>query len=116
MKTKEEICTAFAQVMVDCLDYLNQQGCAQGESAPATRLYSYDDLADMLGKSKNTVRQWVCAGEFGEPVKVGSSTRVTQAGVDKFLSDHSGPTKKKRSGAHTRALRTTTVDLSSLKI
>lgn len=100
--SREEICQAVAQAMMLCLKYLEQQGRARDEPQPTTRLYTYDDLAQMLGKSKSTVREWVRAGKFGEPVTVGSSTRVTQAGVDKFIADHSGPTKKRSRKPRTR--------------
>lgn len=103
MKSREEICTALAQ---DLMDYLEWMLSSKGTSAPGSKLYTYDDLAQMLGKSKSTIRQWVCAGEFGEPVKVGNSTRVTQAGLDKFIADHSGPTKKQPSKARARISRT----------
>lgn len=102
--SREEVCQAVTQAVMLCLEYLEQQG----EPQPATRLYTYDDLAQMLGKSKSTVRQWVCEGQFGEPVTVGSSTRVTQAGVDKFIADHSGPVKKQPSKVRTRTSRTVT--------
>lgn len=92
-KNLEAACAAFSQALADLLAALSEAN--RLASAPATRLYTYDDLAEMLGKSKSTVHQWVCAGEFGEPVKVGSSTRVTQEGLDKFLADHTGPTKKR---------------------
>ena len=102
-KTLEEACAALTEALIDCLELL---GRAQDEPLPATRLYTYDDLAQMLDKSKSTVRQWVCEGQFGEPVTVGSSIRVTQAGVDKFIADHSGPVKKQPSKARTRKSRT----------
>lgn len=102
----EEVAVALAQAMqalADAIKVINEDD----EPHPATRLYSYDDLAQILGKSKSTVRQWVCAGKFGEPVTVGSSTRITQAGLDKFIADHSGPTKKQPSKARTRTPRPT---------
>ncbi len=102
-KTLEEACTTLTAALVDFLELL---GRARDEPQPATRLYTYDDLAQMLGKSKSTVREWVRAGKFGEPVTVGSSTRVTQAGVDKYIADHSGPVKKQPSKARTRTSRT----------
>ena len=102
----EEVCQAVAQALMLCLEYLDQQSRARDEPQPATRLYTYDDLAAMFGKSKSTIRQWVCEGQFGEPVTVGSSIRVTQAGVDKFIADHSGPVKKQPSKARTRTNRT----------
>lgn len=102
-KTLEEACAALMAAFVDCLELLGQ---ARDEPQPATRLYTYDDLAQMLGKSKSTVREWVRAGQFGEPVTVGSSTRVPQAGVDKFIADHSGPVKKQPGKARTRTSRT----------
>lgn len=104
--SREEVCQAVAQALMLCLEYLDQQNRVQDEPQPATRLYTYDDLAQMLGKSKSTVREWVRAGQFGEPVTVGSSTRVPQAGVDKFIADHSGPVKKQPGKARTRTSRT----------
>lgn len=98
-KTLEEACTTLTAALVDFLELL---GRARDEPQPATRLYTYDDLAQMLGKSKSTVREWVRAGKFGEPVKVGNSIMVTQAGVDKYIADHSGPTKKRPSKAQSR--------------
>ncbi len=88
MKTKalEDVASALAQAMqalANVLAALNQES---PEPQPSTRLYSYNDLAQMLGMSKSTVRQWVCEGQFGEPVKVGSSTMVSLTGavVGKF--------------------------------
>lgn len=103
MKSQEAICANLAKALMEFLEILCT---SQDEPQPTTRLYTYDDLAQMLGKSKSTVREWVRAGKFGEPVTVGSSTRVTQAGVDQFIADHSGPVKKQPSKARTRASRT----------
>lgn len=96
----EEATNALAQALAAVIEALNNSS-ELSQSAP--RLYTYDDLAKMFGKSKSTIRQWVCAGQFGEPVKAGASTLVTQAGVDKFLADHSGPTQKRQSKARTRS-------------
>jgi len=104
MKSKEIVCAALAQALMDYLDLMNNH---REEPAPGPRLYAYSDLAELLGKSKDTIRQWVCAGEFGEPVKVGNSTRVTQAGLDKFICDHSDPTEKMPSRARKRATKAT---------
>lgn len=98
-RSKEEICQALA---ADLMDYIALIVEGQQDPPDAIRLYTYDDLAQMLGKSKSTVREWVRAGKFGEPVTVGSSTRVTQAGLDKFIADHSGPTKKRESKVRQR--------------
>ena len=103
IKPLEAATAALASALADVLKALSEE---RAPSEPATRLYTYDDLAQMLGKSKSTVRQWVCEGQFGEPVTVGSSTRVTQAGVDKFIADHSGPVKKQPGKARTRTSRT----------
>lgn len=92
MKSKEEICTTLAQALMAYVDLLSGPSEAPAES----KLYTFAELGKMMGKSKETIRQWVCAGEFGEPVKVGSSTRVTQAGLDKYIADHSGPVQKRR--------------------
>lgn len=104
-KTREEICAALAQDLMDLFESIAQ---AQSPQAPATRLYSFDDLAEMLGKSICTVRQWGAAGEFGELVRVGNSLRVTQEGLDKFIRDHSGPPKKRTSRKQPRAVRNMT--------
>lgn len=104
VKSKEIVCATLAQALMDYLDLMSH---SQEEAAPSPRLYAYSDLADLLGKSKDTIRQWVCAGEFGEPVKVGNSTRVTQAGLDKFIRDHSGPTEKMPSRARKRTAKAT---------
>lgn len=95
----EEATIALAQALTAVMKALQEPG---EPAQPAVKLYTYDELAQMLGKSKSTIRQWVCEGQFGEPVTVGSSTRVTQAGVDKFIADHSGPTKKRVSKSQSR--------------
>lgn len=105
-KNLEDACMALSKALADVLTALSEAN--RPEPASATRLYTYDNLAEMFGKSKSTVRQWVCAGEFGEPVKVGNSIRVTQAGVDKFIADHSGPTKKMPSRARPKKVRAAT--------
>lgn len=91
-KSKEEICATLAQAFLEYVDLLN----SPGEPQTGGKLYTFAELGEMLGKSKDTIRQWVCAGEFGEPVKAGNSTRVTQAGLDKYIADHSGPVQKRR--------------------
>lgn len=115
MKTKEQICAALAQ---DLIDFLELMCAPRDEPAPSPRLYTYSDLAAIFEKSKSTIRQWVCAGEFGEPVKVGSSTRVTQEGLEKYLADHSGPTEKRQTKRRTRGTRAAEKvnDLSSMRI
>lgn len=92
-KSREKAAVALAEAL---LDYLDCMAPPAPSAEPTARLYSYDDLAQMFGKSKSTIRQWVCAGEFGEPVIAGSSTRVTQAGVDKYIADHSKPTQRRQ--------------------
>lgn len=92
VKSKEKAAQALAAALLEFLDCMTQPEPYAQE--PETKLYSFEDLAQMFGKSKGTIRQWVCAGEFGDPVKVGSSTRVTQDGVGKYITDHSGPIKK----------------------
>lgn len=101
----EDACMALSKALADVLTALNEAN--RPEPQPTTRLYTYDGLAEMFGKSKDTIRQWVCAGEFGEPVKVGNSTRVTQEGMDKFLSDHSVPPNKMPNRTRKRTTRAT---------
>lgn len=101
----EEATIALAQAFAAVLKALQEPA---EPTQPAVKLYTYDDLAEMFGKSKSTIRQWVCAEEFGEPVKVGSSTRVTQEGLDKFIRDHSGPTERRQARTKARAARTMT--------
>lgn len=92
-KSRKKVVQALAEAL---LDYLDCMALSAPSAEPAPKLYSYDDLAQMLGKSKSTIRQWVCAGEFGEPVAAGKSTLVTQAGLDKYIADHSQPTQKRQ--------------------
>lgn len=101
-RTREEICQAMAQDFMDFLELIIE---GQQKTPDTTRIYTFDELAKMFGKSKSTIRQWVCAGEFGEPVKVGSSTRVTQMGLEKFLSDHTSPTQRRPSRVQTRTTK-----------
>lgn len=103
MKSKETICANLAQAL---MDYLELMCAPRDEPALGPKLYTYADLAEMLGKSKDTIRQWVCAGEFGEPIKVGNSTQVSQDGLDKFMFDHSGPAKRMPSRARKRTTKT----------
>ncbi len=115
MKNKETICANLAQAL---MEYLEVMCTPRDEPSSGIRLYSFEELVEMLGKSKSTVRQWVCAGKFGEPVKVGNSTRVTQAGLDKFIADHSGPTKKQQPQGRSHSARTPAPhhDLSSMRL
>lgn len=106
-RTIEEIAQALARDLAELFTAALTH-TEQPAPGPTTRLYSFDELAEMMGKSKSTVSQWVRAGEFGEPVKVGNSIRVTQAGVDKYIADHSGPTKKRPSRARARTMRPAT--------
>ncbi len=92
MRSKEEICAALAQDIVALVDLLS----TPNEPQAGVKLYTFAELGKMMGKSKDTIRQWACAGQFGEPVRVGQSIRVTQAGLDQFLADHSGPIQKRR--------------------
>lgn len=97
----EAATTALAHALADVLAALSEET----QATPAPRLYTYGDLADMFHKSKETIRQWICVGEFGEPVKVGSSTRVTQEGLDKFLANHTGPTQRRASRSRPKQVR-----------
>lgn len=101
-RTREEICQSLAQ---DLLDYLELM--AQPAPAPdGTKLYTSDELMNTFHKSRGTINQWIHEGQFGDPVKAGNSIMVTQAGLDKFIADHSGPTKKRQpSKVRTRTIR-----------
>ncbi len=95
-----------------------QECCAalEEQEESGVKLYSCDDLAKMFGKTKGTIRQWISAGEFGEPVKTGNSVMIPQAGLDKYLADHSGPTQKRQ--IQHRRIKTLTANqnLQSMKI
>ncbi len=90
--SREKASQKLADALLDYLDCMAKPS----EESPGTKLYSQEDLAKMFGKTKGTIRQWICAGEFGEPVKAGKSTLVTQAGLDQYIADHSGPTQKRQ--------------------
>ncbi len=115
MKSRETICANLAQAL---MDYLELMCAPRDEPAPGPQLYTYSDLAAIFEKSKSTIRQWVYAGEFGEPIMVGSSLRVTQEGLDKFMADHSSPTKKQRPQGRSRSTRTPAPphDLTSMRL
>lgn len=109
---RKKAALALAAALLDYLDCMVKPA----EGSPETKLYSQEDLARMFGKTKGTIRQWICAGEFGEPVKAGKSTLVTQAGLDQYIADHSGPMQQRNSPARSRRTRTAAVDLSDMKI
>lgn len=92
MASKEEICINLAQAFLAYIDLLK----APSEPQAGNKLYTFEEIGKMMGKSKDTIRRWVCAGKFGEPVKAGNSTRITQAGLDKFLADNSDPIQKQQ--------------------
>lgn len=97
-RTREEICQSLAQDLLDYLELMAQPAPAPDD----TKLYTSAELMKMFSKSRGTISQWIREGLFGDPVKVGNSIMVTQAGVDKFIADHSGPTKKRSRKPRTR--------------
>lgn len=92
MPSEEDICMNLAKALMAYVALLK----VPHEPQTGNKLYTFEELGKMMGKSKGTIRQWACAGEFGELVKVGSSTRITQAGLDKYITDHSGPIQRQR--------------------
>lgn len=111
---RKKAALALAAALLDYLDCMAKPS----EESPGTKLYSQEDLAKMFGKTKGTIRQWICAGEFGEPVKAGKSILVTQAGLDQYIADHSGPTQKRQIKTRNAAAsaRSISQGLDSLKI
>lgn len=97
-KTKEQVSRALSDALIDYLDYMLDRPVAAPAAEPAeptTRLYSLDEVAEMLQKTKGTIRQWVCEGQFGDPVTVGKSTMITQSSYEQYVADHTGPTQKR---------------------
>ncbi|MCH5352975.1 MAG: helix-turn-helix domain-containing protein [Acutalibacter sp.] len=111
----EKACTAFAEAMAT---FMSQMVAMGQESKPesGTKLYSFEDLAGIFGKTKGTIRQWACAGEFGELVKAGKSTLVTQAGLDKYIADHSGPAQGQERARRTRSSGGTTSKFERIRL
>lgn len=93
-KTKEQVAAALGAALMDYLDYLDNSR-THTATTTAEPLYSLDELAEMLRKTKSTIRQWACEGQFGETVTVGKSTLITKSGYDQFIAEHTGPTQKR---------------------
>lgn len=94
-KTKEQVAAALGAALMDYLDYLDNSRTIHTAATTAEPLYSLDELAEMLRKTKSTIRQWACEGQFGETVTVGKSTLITKSGYDRFIAEHTGPTQKR---------------------
>lgn len=99
----ETAAAALAQAMQALADAIKALNESEEPPQPAVRLYSSEELMNTFHKSRGTISQWIREGLFGDPVKVGNSIMVPQAGVDKFIADHSGPTKKRVSKAQSRS-------------
>lgn len=98
-------------------NFVRQAAMIQQAPGPdGAKLYSTEDLSELLGKSKDTIRRWIANGEFGEPVHVGKSVRVTQAGLDKYLTDHSGPLQKQETAARRKAGAKAASDLAAMRL
>lgn len=93
-KTQEQAAAALAAALLDFIQCL-RPAAEQAEPAPAKDLYSLDELAAKFCKKRETVRQWVCAGDFGEPVRVGKALFVTKEGYDNYIAEHTGPVQKR---------------------
>ncbi len=91
-KSKEEICQALAENLMAYIDLIAGE---QKQEVQGPVLYSTDDLANLLGISRYTARQWVCQGKFGEPIHAGRFLRVSQEALDNYLDENTGPTKKR---------------------
>lgn len=72
------------------------------------KLYLPGEIADLLHVKQETVRRWMCRGEFGDVVRVGRSKLVTEAGLQAYLAAHTGPAidQPKETAWHTRTRRT----------
>lgn len=96
-EAKEKVCYKIAEILAECLSLIEEP---EKDSGP--RLYSTQELSERFGKSKSTIRQWMANGYFGEIVQVGSSPMATEEGLQKYISDHSGPCRSRKKEKITR--------------
>lgn len=61
---------------------LNQQ--------PQKQVYTPQEVADKLGVSVQTIRRRIAAGEFGATLNDGKMHRVTEAGLQFYMDQHTG--------------------------
>ena len=101
-EAKQVFCLKIAEVLTECLSLLE----TPAEQPTPAKLYSIYDLTKYFGKSDSTIRQWLARGEFGDPVQAGNKLMVTEAGLQKYISDHSSPVKKKIRKTRSRTVNT----------
>jgi len=58
------------------------------------QLVTLDSVADALAVSKRTLQRLIQAGEFPAPIKVGATTRVRLADVERYIE------RQQRKGGH----------------
>lgn len=120
MTDLEKACASLARAtenVAEAARVLSQVISAQQEAAPdGVKLYTVDELAEIFRKSKDVIRRWIGNKEFGEPVKTGNSVMIPQAGLDKYLADHSGPLQKRDPPSRSRRTRSAAADLSDMRI
>lgn len=57
---------------------------------PQKQVYTPQEVAEKLGVSVQTVRRRIAAGEFGETLDDGKMHRVTEAGLQQYIDNHTG--------------------------
>lgn len=87
-KTKEETCIALASALMDFIDLIASEN---QQEASSQRMYTFAEVGKLLGRSRETIRQWALDGDFGELIHAGKSTIITQEGLDYFFKEHRGP-------------------------
>lgn len=55
------------------------------------KFYTVAQIAEIFHISCDTARVWISGGKFGEVVNTGKIKLVTQAGLEKYISEHTGP-------------------------
>ena len=59
-------------------------------SPPPANTYTVDDLATSLHFSRDTIIKRIHKGEFGDVIRDGRRYRVTAAGLQQYIDQHSG--------------------------
>lgn len=102
--TKKEVCMALASALMDFIDLIASES---QQNSPSKQMYTFAEVGELLNKSPYTIRNWALEGDFGELIHAGSSTRITQEGLDRFFQEHSGPaTRRERKPRQPRTVLT----------
>ena len=65
-------------------------------SPPPANTYTVDDLATSLHFSRDTIINRIRKGDFGDVIRDGRRYRVTAAGLQQYIDQHSGQTYHKQ--------------------